>query len=1512
MKKEISICLIAMMLLQTIILPVEAQTEGKCTGTIDCSLFPEGDLSGQCSAAAGCEWISAEGACSGDALGNITCESYIDSGLCVEDTGCTWTETEGYCTGTSELSCSDLDETGCIGASPFGCTWEEAVPVNNVYAKLYDLYDGGENICFGLNLRTEGSPTMGQLELWIDGTYYWWGDVGEDEPIPEGDFPDICQFGPSCDDDADHEVMIRMVQSDGTVDELSDIVYCEKGEYEVPEPRPPEEEKEIEFVYSVDVTHCTTESVTYTIKNTGTSNIKASICGDVYFNDNNMGGIECRDIYLEAGSSQEMKSQVWADLFVGKTFNYKFNIWGEREQMDTCTIQVEKQILRGTSEAGKQIANLLNEAIGYAEKLDAGEITLAEFIMNVERERMEEGRRIWEGLSESERASVGQELVTIPSGEERGEVRLYSGSLVRMYLAAEKRAKWDVKGNLIYKWELNFWTDTYGFEWQERDEAWQEAEELWQQRKQEKVKDIAAQEAENLRDKLPPYLLEKADIMGDLIDDVVDAIKQYEIDGKLTPLAEARAKASIDTEKIMRDLFEAGEDPLLLLDLAHLVVLESPGTTEMWEEWGELKINYWKPVYPEDREEWDMADLRASVATPTEMDNRELKWNPPHIGLNIERPGERTWGGSDFDQAMWEAEDEYRRELEVGIAESKAKMLIDEIKAGMPAEILEGLTALRIKIKDYRETLQNYASGEATVYDVEYTRLKLEDDINEYIAENMDWDYALDVAMVLMADSAGEPLQMWGENELPDCRRVYSNVEYEMWEEEDMEEEWPIESEICVMRMDKREIYKMKEMKEKLEKMKGEECIMSGFEEVPHFVGIHVNWMIPWDFICKGVNRAGEKFFKERDSKKAKRFLEEKLVPEAEEGISKKALELKPGIISKLTTLKELTIDYNKGKATAFDLQYNVIKTREELGDLVYEHKLDAEDQMYLFILIVNDLAEEGYPHIERPPCGEEYDGVGISLASGDKAELNMGGHRFYEPLFSEYLGETRMVARLDVHIDVFWKDWSPQLEEELKSAWEKIESERADIELEEVKERRAEIEAEIEDRIMDLVAQKEDNELSAGEFKKHVFEIYRELQEIDHWTAKIMMRLGEESFPEEYSRVDVHIVRDSGIEVRIQEREYTYGVRMGEMVSEFARESKEYAEKVIEDKERRGELEVRAGEMGGFIMGMEEPEEVGEVEEREEPSPRPTGWQVAVITSKVAPERPREEKERMIEETVRRIEEIEGHEVEVTVGVKVGPGDKEIEEMKKYVGKGMPMPVETARAPTEKMMEGMSIKVNVDVKIMPYQMMPLEKRPPPEEIKMVEGLIPVHPPTINVRLTKEDYKRSGDEVRERWTKMKETGAEIKQEMLYSLNEEFANNPLITEILMAWGDTTTSFKLTREDGSLMEASFKTKEGQLVDVNFELDPEAGTSDRNILIEIDYEAVTELMNWWRGKLKDATSPLAILVNIPAFGFRLLWMMITGKIKISPLTAVLKFGDFLKVFDGAAKYATTGTII
>ncbi len=623
-------------------------------------------------------------------------------------------------------------------------------------------------------------------------------------------------------------------------------------------------------------------------------------------------------------------------------------------------------------------------------------------------------------------------------------------------------------------------------------------------------------------------------------------------------------------------------------------------------------------------------------------------------------------------------------------------------------------------------------------------------------------------------------------------------------------------------------------------------------------VELRIDWR-DWGLVRKELDKANELFWRQKRELELADEIQAAIDSKSTYSLSDQAVE--GAVVDLIAGLKSIGGDFDS--IGVEELVYSVLVQKDRMND-----KLDeASDERIAEVAIAET---DGF---------HEYDFIGgriggVFAYSTDDFEILVMYHEVFKPFFIEVEEE----LDYEFEIDVIWKDWSDDIADAVDRAYDRYEREQAAARrIKLIAKRDLVVPSDLQDTLQLLADSYEAGTLKMRELKERVNAIYYRIMGYDNEIA-YLSALSENPFPD-FTAVNI-VITTAHVFIHLYENPFNYRFGGAVMVggARFAPEFERHA------------VEIKATGMIGELTGPMGVMESGGITERDEV----TGG--AVIQSRIL----EETTEAVIARNLMRegVVITEKDDMDIAQIIISPKGDLisiegdagelfhddimiEIEEEKAMIMDDKRIFIERMYAEEDKIFES---------RRMVSRRMELGG-----DRLLISGVKPRL--KYSVSMTTGEVKNLAEEVKEKWNELATSG--VLEDIIYNMNWEIDKYPSLSEAIREWGDVTTSIRLKYLNESVFEISFRTEDGLISWVEYGLADGAGENDGNVFIDLDFEALMSLKNWWETSLKNAEGPLDFILSLPGLAWNVVGMMITGKISVSPFGVIWKIPSFMKIF-------------
>lgn len=841
------------------------------------------------------------------------------------------------------------------------------------------------------------------------------------------------------------------------------------------------------------------------------------------------------------------------------------------------------------------------------------------------------------------------------------------------------------------------------------------------------------------------------------------------------------------------------------------VILYGPGTPDVWKQW--------------DSEEIEVGhNLRINAGEEIEFSFNS--WFDEFSGQG----GFNTW--LNWGKLRKEYKDELKRAERDAWQEAERQRrfrMAEKLRDDLEEYVGEGADAVISEIRNYAVLVKKYLAGadEVTAYDVELKRLQVSDLMRDITEEEMQYFMVADVG-----EDLGAP-EVWYNFETEE-------IEVGGW----------------------RDLVRKNVTKRERTFQIGV-AGMSGWCDFYYFEGeglcnveLNMNWD-NWREVQEELGRANELFFRQKREAEISDILNE--IVDRKDSYSASDIAIENELVNLFAEAKEIGESFDSIGAAEF--QYQVLVKRDQIND-----KLDeATDETIIEIAVVE---ADGFHDYDR--WFEELRGV--VLYSDENVEMSAYFFREFTPFFVEE-SESELEDEFRIEINIVWKKWSPELERELKTAFERYEQEQSAVRLDKLIEKRDKILSEItEENLRAKVEEYEAGGIRMGQLRKYVESRYFKLKAYDEEVAYLAALIDRE-YPA-FEPINIKIETEN-VNLQFFERDFDYRfgggvglsqVRFGEREErrefEFAPEDIQSTKSIRTFKD-----DVEIDEAGNLIDRPTLNEDKGNFQIFQDA-------EIDVVSDSG-------------EVNVNIQGNVEG---DVIINVYHEDIAEEIEEAKREIREEKELAIQEIYEARDNVF---SDRTHVRRK----DGFGLTDESGQAKRLRIKGIKPRMKLRINP--TDDEIKAIAENIRAKFIEAQEAG--VIDDIIYSMNLRLDDTPSLSDALAEWGDTTTSFKLTYKDETLFEFSFRTEDGYISWAKYGIDENAGADDTNIYIGLQLESIIKLRNWWEQRAKEMESPADFIAMVPGFVKNVGGMVLSGEIEIKPFGAVFKIPKFMEVLFG-----------
>ncbi|MBR9679338.1 MAG: hypothetical protein GON13_03660 [Nanoarchaeota archaeon] len=613
---------------------------------------------------------------------------------------------------------------------------------------------------------------------------------------------------------------------------------------------------------------------------------------------------------------------------------------------------------------------------------------------------------------------------------------------------------------------------------------------------------------------------------------------------------------------------------------------------------------------------------------------------------------------------------------------------------------------------------------------------------------------------------------------------------------------------------------------------------------------IWMNWP-EWDRIKTDIHRANNDFWRQKREEEIKPMLSE--IISKKTTYSSKDQTLINELSDLIETVEELGENYDTLGVENF--QYSILVKRDVINDKL----ITAQDGSLIEIAVAE---AEGY---------HDYDDwmqrlYGVAVYTGEKIDLVIRFYEKFTPFFLEAIEKTQG-SEFAIEIEIVWKEWQEGMEKSIENAYEKYEKEQSGVRLTKLVEQREKIISEV-DNIETKVNSYENNEISLSQLRKYVNSIYYKIQAYDQEVAYYAAMSGQE-FPT-FEFVNVKINTEH-VKMELYEKDFEY--RFGGGIGVF--QAKTYNN----DQEREYELEFAPTNVETTkVVKQTSSDSFIQEEYNEQGFEEFTGNFIAVTGRPIQP-------------ITTDVKAISSTAVSTTLA-KGDVQDTEIEIFDEDVAREIEFEKQKI---VEERYEDISMFREQEMETKSINKIINKKKGYSGERIIIKGIKPRL--KLSTQMTDTEIMRLAEELKTKWSEAAELG--YIDDAVYNMNMHIDNFPALQEAITSWGDTALSLKLNYKENSVFEFSFKTEDGYIGWVKYGIAENAGSGSDNIYIELDFESLLRLRNWWEDKLKNAEGIMDVIGAVPGFLGNMIGMLMNGEIVIQPFGSISKIPQFLSVF-------------
>ena len=578
-------------------------------------------------------------------------------------------------------------------------------------------------------------------------------------------------------------------------------------------------------------------------------------------------------------------------------------------------------------------------------------------------------------------------------------------------------------------------------------------------------------------------------------------------------------------------------------------------------------------------------------------------------------------------------------------------------------------------------------------------------------------------------------------------------------------------------------------------------------------IELHIDW-VNWINYKKDLDKANELFWRQkRESEIAGKI---SLIIDSKNTYSESDKSINTQLVSIINSLKELA----NSTRTPAELQYDLLTKEDEIDDLL--NQASNESIIRVAIAEVNGFHE----------YDEWVDNLrGVIVYTNDLIEVLVRFEESYTPFFVNEGSDD-----YEVIIDIIWKDFKPELTNELSKAFEKYETESAVKRFNQLLSQRDKLmPANMSELITAKVNEYESGIITMKELREYINQFYYKIMGYDNELA-YLAAISNNTFPE-LTPINI-IVKTEHVTLELYEKDFSYRfggeARVGTSLINTGAETRAFS---ISEEQPIG-----VGELLGQVSGraVTEGEDVNIKQE--------------IINQEVKTEvvnQPSGSFNEELDDETRRFIETEKQ--------------SEFDEKTKIINQ---MQDEKTNSLGNRRI------VNPTITSKRLSIMGLKPR-----LK------------IGIDLTTEEVRRLADEIKTKWNELNASG--MLSDVVYNINNDLDRFPSLQDAIREWGDVTTSIKFRYQNESVFELSFRTEDGYIAWVNYGLSADAGVS-----IELDFESLMKLKNNWERGLKNAEGPLDVISALPGMIGDVVNMMIRQEIRVTPFSTIFRIPNMMKV--------------
>ncbi len=788
-------------------------------------------------------------------------------------------------------------------------------------------------------------------------------------------------------------------------------------------------------------------------------------------------------------------------------------------------------------------------------------------------------------------------------------------------------------------------------------------------------------------------------------------------------------------------------------------------------------------------------------------------------------------------------------------AEIRRKMRLAEKYRTDLEESVEGESYITA-IKDFINEVNKYLAGESTAYNVEVKRLEASDSMRNIDKTLRDYILVSDLGEDVL------PPEIWWND-------MEQRIDVGGWRELIKQDDYMVAG------------------------MDGW-CAWAETVEEECNVELRMDWR-NWEKVRKELDRANEFFWRQKREKEISPKLNE--ITSTKSSYSESDQALVDELINLIATTGQKGGNLNSLGVS--ELQYQVLVDKDRIND-----KLDEADNQNLIEVVA--ASAEGFHEYDK--WADELRGVVIYT------DLDIDIVLHYNAIFTPFFISEKTGDDYEANIEIIWKNWTPDLQDKINSAFERYEKEQSKVRLQKLVDKREDIVSKIsESNIKEMVDAYESGSVSMANLKQGVNELYFKLQGYDSEVA-FLAAISNQPFPS-FTPVNI-VVRTAHVNLALYERKFTYrfgggiglqNFKFGELGVEREIDKNNFAPVEVQQTMTVRQLreDVQINEQGEVVAAEAVPrqapsEEVDEssffFEETQTSEPVMKAGEVVAVRPNSAVE-----KSASGGGNDRVTKTVQAGKDNININVENVVGDVEINI---YTDDEVAKDIQKAKIEDlEKRVERIENIVKEEKRGFEDRKIVSRKASFGGKRITIDGLKPHL--KLSVDMTDAEIMRIAEELKAKWQEMANSG--LLDELVYQMNLNLDNFPDMQNAIAQWGSTTTSLRLQYKGQSIFEFSWRTEDGYIAWIKYGIEQGAGSSSDNAYIELDFETLMSLRNWWEQKLKNAESFMDVIGSIPSFIIKMVQTITSGEIKIQPFSFVLKIPKFLQVFFGAIVHTT-----